>query len=812
VTEHERTLKTITVVRTGFSIPSPASAGLDGPIVKVPLGESFSTVWNAVRVSGAKYAIFIDDAISCRTNEVALLLRILDGSSAVDGITLDASGLATVYGIAPPTQRAIDVPWAVSRIESLPSWFAALRVDAWREASGTHTLEFFLLLHGAGKNLLRTTMPHLKFDAMAWAADLIDVMAPLLAMDYASVASSCSSFVPLQFQVTIPGECAAAATPSRAFSGPLFSVICPCFRPEFLRDAVESVLNQTWQDWELRIRIDGPAGNQLRQITAILADFKWDPRVHIRHQDNLGTGPTRRRLSEDARGEFIVVLDDDDRLQAHALERFAREIETNPGVAALRGGAWLFGLLEAYLAPRRRFTVGGISNDLFEVTQPYVVRRDVLHLLGGYEWDPGLKNSGEDSDLFLKLDRARLPLAVIDEPLYDRRLSTLNQTLACTSEECLQHVQYLYGKYHKRGWRLERIDFRDHGTVVGMRTVHRDSEGPAEVVCSTRFMNFQQVGARDGIVLDLELTSLCNATCEFCPREHLQREAKFLSRDALEGVAQSLREERGRPLVVLAGIGESTLHPDLFEFIEILEQAGARVCLTTNGWNLSLELVDRLVEAGLSELNVSLNAVKPDTHATLMQMRGFGEITAACQRVAAVRARRWPAMELHVSFVVTDKNADEAEAFVELWRSRGASQVWLHRLTNRSGLLARDCRPGDMEALARKYAGDPRVVVDMFPDRDGPRNLCRVAHGVDFISADGEMLLCAQDYSRRHRFGDIRHAGLTRLREVKLLSHLRSETVSICSCCTFCPPSLRKDLVDIAAPVQLDNSPAVQNT
>jgi sulfatase maturation enzyme AslB (radical SAM superfamily) len=178
-----------------------------------------------------------------------------------------------------------------------------------------------------------------------------------------------------------------------------------------------------------------------------------------------------------------------------------------------------------------------------------------------------------------------------------------------------------------------------------------------------------------------------------------------------------------------------------------------------------------------------------------MQLKNFESIVGTCRSIAGSRFARWPALEFHVSFVVTDRNGGEAEEFVNQWRVDGVSQIWLHRLTNRHGLLAPDCRPGDIEALAKKYAGDPKVIVDLFPEREGPTNLCRVAHGVDFVSVDGDMLLCAQDYESRHKFGNVAHADLKRLREMKLLAHLRGETAATCAGCTFCPPSFKSGYI-----------------
>jgi MoaA/NifB/PqqE/SkfB family radical SAM enzyme/glycosyltransferase involved in cell wall biosynthesis len=772
-------------------------------VLSYKLGESFVPVWERVTSSDAEYALLLDGAIPCRAQDLLILQKVLQSSPSLDGATLASQGLASVYGASTGVRSTSRLPWTASRVAVLPSWFALLRLSRWRGEDGLHTPEFFLLANAAAHPVVRLDQPELMFDTIAWASDLISQSSERLASDYAVACQGTDrAAVPPQFQVFVPGARNSHTRNPAPLQQPRFSIICPSIRPDFLRETVESVVRQCYVDWELRIGIDGPKEIQFRKIASILDEFKADQRIHIRHYSHLGTGPTRRRLALEARGQYIITLDDDDLLPQRALERLACAVDECSNAVLIRGGTRLFGLYEAYLPPRARFRVGPISNDLFEVNQPFAVRRDVLEAFGGFEWDPDLKNAGEDSDLFLKIDRAELPVINIDEPLYERRLSTLNQTLDCTSDECSRHVRFLYGKHDPDGWRLEDFRFHDRGAFVGMTSVHRCVDGPEAVVCATEFMNFQQVGSRDGVVLDLELTSLCNAECEFCPRASLERNARFLPLKTVQQVAKSLQKERKTPMVVLAGIGESTLHPELTECIALLARAGAKVCLTTNGWNLTVESVDALVSAGLKELNVSLNATTAETHAAIMQLGNFDAIVSACQRIAADQAVRWPELQFHVSLVVTDRNQNEADDFVKQWRIKGVSQIWLHRLTNRRGLLAADCRPGNLEALADRYVGDPTVVVDLFPERNGLPNLCRVAKGVDFISVDGDLLLCAQDYQARHRFGNIAYAELNRLHEVKLLSHLRGETAATCSGCTFCPPSFKSGYVGVYSIVQ----------
>jgi MoaA/NifB/PqqE/SkfB family radical SAM enzyme len=797
----------LTLVRRGFTHQRlPAFPGLEQ--VSYRIGEPFSSAWSKAKGRAAEYVLLVDESVPCNERHLQVLLRILQAHPVLDGLTMDANALQSVYQLLPEPRRTTAVDWSVGELATLPSWLALLRAKRW-DLRGQNALtpEFFLL-GGGDRSVGRTFRPCFEMDAVDWAGDVLLGSLQSLAADYQRSAALGVGSVPRQFQVSIPADHGSGVV-ARALEKPaVFSILCPSIRPDFLKEAVDSVVAQQWPHWELLIGVDGPREAHLVAIQTMLTAYAQDSRVRPFYLAHEGTGPTRRRLATEATGDFVMAMDDDDRLPPHALARFAAAIESDPRAVALRGGLRVFGLFETYLPPRPRHVVGGIPNDIFEVNQPWLIRRNVLTALGGLDWDPSLKNAGEDSDLFLKVDRAHLPVLLVDEPLYERRLSTLNQTLDCTADECIDHVRTLYRRHAPTPWTLENISFRGQGELLEMLTEHHNPEDDATVVCATRFMDFQKLGSRKEVVLDLEITSLCNAQCAFCPREVLQRATRFMPLQVVERVAESLRNEGNSPLVMLCGIGESTLHPELSEVITILASAGAQVGMTTNGSTLSLALVDRLVAAGLGQLNISINAHTATTHATVMRLADFDGIVAVTREIVGLREQRWRNLRVNVSFVLTEANADEAESFVEFWRHSGVSQIWLHPLTNRAGSLNSACRPSDTRSIASHYAGDAMVQVDLFPAGHGGANACHIARGVDFISVSGDMLLCAQDYGASHNFGNVATSTLAELHHAKLLRHVRGESADICSGCTFCPPAFRQGRRGVVAVAQAGEPPS----
>ena len=90
----------------------------------------------------------------------------------------------------------------------------------------------------------------------------------------------------------------------------LISIILPAYNtPEaFLREAVESVLAQTYSDWELLIIDDSTAC----PVEKIIASYRDGRIKYFRNSRNIGMADSRNRGLELAQGEFIALLDHDD--------------------------------------------------------------------------------------------------------------------------------------------------------------------------------------------------------------------------------------------------------------------------------------------------------------------------------------------------------------------------------------------------------------------------------------------------------------------------------------------------------------------
>ncbi|PMG29783.1 glucosyl transferase [Shewanella sp. 10N.286.52.C2] len=111
---------------------------------------------------------------------------------------------------------------------------------------------------------------------------------------------------------------------------PRISVVMPVYNVEqFVKSAIESVLKQTYDNFELLIVDDRGDDNSMQ----ICKQFIGDPRVHIiRHQTNKGLAAARNTGIRHSLGEFVAFIDSDDLWHPEKLQRHVVHLDKNPNV------------------------------------------------------------------------------------------------------------------------------------------------------------------------------------------------------------------------------------------------------------------------------------------------------------------------------------------------------------------------------------------------------------------------------------------------------------------------------------------------
>ena len=97
-----------------------------------------------------------------------------------------------------------------------------------------------------------------------------------------------------------------------------FSIIIPLYNKQhYIRRTLESVLSQTYTDFEVIVVNDGSKDNSLQEAKKV-----QDPRIRVIDKENGGVSSARNRGIREAKNEWICFLDADDIMYAHCLEEY----------------------------------------------------------------------------------------------------------------------------------------------------------------------------------------------------------------------------------------------------------------------------------------------------------------------------------------------------------------------------------------------------------------------------------------------------------------------------------------------------------
>ena len=173
-------------------------------------------------------------------------------------------------------------------------------------------------------------------------------------------------------------------------------MVVPCFNlGRYLEEAVESVLEQSFQDFEIIIVDDGSTDPHTQELLG-----QWRrPRTQLIRTANRGLSAARNIGVRRARGEYICPLDADDRLHPNWLERAVEALDRDRGITFVSHWFRTFGEEEWEWTPERCDLVALLDRNAVAVSA--VVRRDALLEAGLF--DEEMKDGCEDWDFWISL-------------------------------------------------------------------------------------------------------------------------------------------------------------------------------------------------------------------------------------------------------------------------------------------------------------------------------------------------------------------------------------------------------------------------
>jgi len=210
---------------------------------------------------------------------------------------------------------------------------------------------------------------------------------------------------------------------------PLVSVIIPCYnQAQFLPDAIESLIVQSYKNWECIIVNDGSTDN-----TADVAEelALTDNRIKVINQKNKGLSGARNTGLNEAKGTMLQFLDADDTLEKDKLLTHANFLKNNPRISIVFSDARYFTtdkpmlrdygyyatidsqnwIIDRWISAEE-ILVKLLSFNLFPVNCP-LVQRSVFDQVGA--WNENLQ-AHEDWEFWIRCAAKNIKIELLNQP------------------------------------------------------------------------------------------------------------------------------------------------------------------------------------------------------------------------------------------------------------------------------------------------------------------------------------------------------------------------------------------------------------
>jgi MoaA/NifB/PqqE/SkfB family radical SAM enzyme len=299
------------------------------------------------------------------------------------------------------------------------------------------------------------------------------------------------------------------------------------------------------------------------------------------------------------------------------------------------------------------------------------------------------------------------------------------------------------------------------------------------------------VTERPPVCLYLEVTNRCNLLCTTCPRTYEELEPPA---DMDWGLFTSIVDQApDLARAVLHGVGEPMLVANLPRMVRYLKDRGVHVLFNTNGTVLSERNGRALIDAGLDELRVSLDASNRTSFKVIRGRDYFNRIIRNVRAFRALQEREGHAKpQVSVWLTGLKETVEELPAFVQVAAEAGVKEVYLQRLVFFDEAAVGKAQQAQAlferltaeeaaylkqaEDLARSLgiafsasgaASEPGLSLKASAD-GSPWSLCRRPWSLMYFTANGRALPCCIAPFSQHGYDNytLGHAGKQSLQEI----------------------------------------------
>jgi len=247
-------------------------------------------------------------------------------------------------------------------------------------------------------------------------------------------------------------------------------------------------------------------------------------------------------------------------------------------------------------------------------------------------------------------------------------------------------------------------------------------------------------------LLNLELTSYCNANCSMCPRSSVC-EFGYISQDTLDQVIEKVKDYDLFE-ISLSGRGEPTFHPELIEVLKKLRKLSTKLSIVTTTDGLNSKTYQECVD-NVDLLRLSVSSIVPDSFYKIHRGLNYDKIWNNIDKLVNYRPDK-----LNIHLVGGEDTYSTLEATIKYFKNYGISNIHLFPLWNRGGNVEEQDIMEYRKYLVEKYHifySEDEYLSEEKTRMLKSANYCPIGDTSIAINFKGDMIGCFQDFENLTR-------------------------------------------------------------
>ncbi|MBI5749432.1 MAG: radical SAM protein [Nitrospinae bacterium] len=271
---------------------------------------------------------------------------------------------------------------------------------------------------------------------------------------------------------------------------------------------------------------------------------------------------------------------------------------------------------------------------------------------------------------------------------------------------------------------------------------------------------------------NIEPTNACNLTCRMCPRENSRKGIGFMDMGLFTKIIdESVKYEHGN--FILHKDGEPLLHKDIGNMMRIIRNKNKKssIYISTNGIALTEEIARSFIETGLDRLNISIDAVIPETY---KKVKGgmLDRVEKNVENLLALKKKLYTKKPLiTLQIIKMEETLNEIDGFVKKWSKYDVDISILY---------------------FRTWGSGAKSDITLKEQNTKKRYPCHALWFSPAINWNGEVSLCCADWNCDEIIGNVNKQTLSEIWQNEKLYRYRKyhllgeyDKIPICKDCNY---------------------------